>query len=242
MTSGETLAIYRRVKISGSTVVYADSTDRGIGVTQHAVTTSGDEATIRLDIEGTSKMVADGAITAGADVYAADDGKISSSGTIELGSAIEAASADGDIIEVLPRADVAASVSDLNVFTSDYVWASSDINVNTSDIVVLKSDIAANDSDIVVLTSDIAAAASDITILESDSTAVQSDIVVLKSDIAANDSDIVVIKSDVITNNSNVESAISDALLAHAAGDWANVSDVKVTIAEIIAAFSDALI
>ena len=51
-----------------------------------------------------------------------------------------------------------------------------------------------------------------------------------------------VAKSDIVTNNSNVESAISDALLAHAAGDWANVSDIKVTIAEIIAAFSDALI
>jgi len=193
ITSGETLAIWRRVRISGATVVYADATHHGIGVTQAVVGTSGDEATIRLDTQGTQKGVATGAISAGAAVYAAADGKIASSGTVELGKCLEAATAANDVIEYVPEADKAVGVSDVNVWISDYVWASSDVTANTSDIVVLKSDITTGASDITV-------------------------------------------------NASNLSVMVSDALLAHAAGDWANVSDIKVTIAEIIAAMSDALL
>lgn len=105
MQAGEDLIAYRRVKISGSTVVYADAGDPGIGVVQAAVDYSEDaNACIRLDnTAGSSKMTADGAITAGAAVYPADDGKISASINGEsIGNALEAATADGDIIEVMP--------------------------------------------------------------------------------------------------------------------------------------------
>ena len=104
MQAGEDLIAFRRVKMSGATVVYADAGDSGIGTVQAVVDYSEDaSACIRLDNAGTSKMTADGAITAGAAVYSADDGKISASINGEsVGNAREAATADGDIIEVLP--------------------------------------------------------------------------------------------------------------------------------------------
>jgi hypothetical protein len=110
--AAEDLVAFRRVKISGSTVVYADSGDRGIGVVQAAVDYSEDpNASIKLDnAGGTSKMMTDGAVTAGNSVFAADDGKISSSGITLVGTALETATADGDIIEILP--DVSATYGD----------------------------------------------------------------------------------------------------------------------------------
>ena len=144
--------------------------------------------------------------------------------------------------------DVTTNKSDIVVIASDITANDSDVTSLRSDVTILESDRTTAESDITVLESDRTTAASDITILESDSTTVQSDIVVIKSDITANDSDIVVIKSDITVGGSDttvhisdVRVAISDALLAHTAGDWANVSDIKVSVAEIIAAFSDAL-
>jgi hypothetical protein len=130
ITSGETLAAYRRVKLSGSTVVYADSGERGIGVNQAVVSTSGDEATIRLDnAGGTSKMMASGAITAGVKVYPDDDGKITATQTdpISIGNALETSTADGDIIEVLATntADAAADSARSRASTlmpTDAIW------------------------------------------------------------------------------------------------------------------------
>jgi len=152
--------------------------------------------------------------------------------------------------------EIAAIASDLTALLSDLALNSySDFNVyvsdtvaNASDIVVLKSDMTAEKSDAVVFKSDITANDSDITVLKSDMTAEKSDAVVFKSDIAANDSDIVVIKSDITANDSDLVTrlsdlrvCISDAQVASGAGDWANVSDIKVTVTELLAAFSDAL-
>jgi len=105
MQAGEDLIAFRRVKISGATVVYADAGETGIGTVQAAVDYSENaNACIRLDMQGTSKMTADGIITAGAAVYAATDGKVSATVNGEpIGHAIAAAGADGDIIEVLPK-------------------------------------------------------------------------------------------------------------------------------------------
>lgn len=102
--AGETLAEKRRVKISGSTVVYAAAGETGIGVTEFAVLNT-EDVTIRLDnAGGTMEMTAAGVITAGAVFYAADAGKISTTQNGEqIGTAITAADADGDIIEVLPK-------------------------------------------------------------------------------------------------------------------------------------------
>lgn len=113
LNAGEDLVAFRRVKISGSTVVYADAEHRGIGVVQAAVDYSEDtHACIRLDSpSGSSKMMANGVITAGNNAYSADDGKVASTGSIIIGTALETTTADGDIFEVLPLADLLADVS-----------------------------------------------------------------------------------------------------------------------------------
>ena len=115
LIAGEDLIAFRRVKISTSTVMYADAGETGIGVVQAAVDYSEDaHACIRLDNPGgSSKMMASGIVTVGASVYAANDGKISATANGEpVGTALEASGADGDIIEVIPKyvgTEVAAS-------------------------------------------------------------------------------------------------------------------------------------
>lgn len=101
-TSGSTLARYLRV-ITPSGVVVAGATDKELGVVMKAVTVSGDPADVLLNMQqGTTPMVASGAITAGATVYGAASGKISATAnTNPIGIALEAATANNDIIEVL---------------------------------------------------------------------------------------------------------------------------------------------
>jgi hypothetical protein len=101
--TGEAIAAYRRVKVSGSTVVYADAGEAGIGVVQ-AYTASGGIAQVRQhDHGGTFKVMAAGVFAAGATLYGAADGKVDDT---VVGSplyyALEAATADGDIVEVVP--------------------------------------------------------------------------------------------------------------------------------------------
>jgi len=99
----------RLVKLSTGTAIHntATATDDPVGVACYAAA-SGDDVAIRLLTEpGTFEMVAAGAISLGADVYAAADGEIqavpTAAGTYrKIGIAMEAATADGDFIEVLP--------------------------------------------------------------------------------------------------------------------------------------------
>lgn len=123
LIAGEALEAFRRVKISDSTAVYADSGDRGNGTVQ-AYTASGSPALIRMDIEGTSKMTAAGTFSAGATLYSADDGKVDDAVAGKpVGKALEAATAAGDIVEVLPASDEA----DVNVdTTTSFIWISPD--------------------------------------------------------------------------------------------------------------------
>jgi hypothetical protein len=105
ITAGEALAAFRCVKPFGSTVVYADAGDVPVGITQ-AVAASGAEAVLRSFSEGTCKVMAADSFSAGARLYVADDGKVSD--TINgrmIGTALEAATADGDIIEIVPNKD-----------------------------------------------------------------------------------------------------------------------------------------
>jgi hypothetical protein len=61
-----------------------------------------EELTVKLrSAAGTHKLIAGGVIADGAEIFAAADGKVAASGTISLGTALEAAAADGDIIECL---------------------------------------------------------------------------------------------------------------------------------------------
>ncbi len=103
-TATEALGIYRRVKLSsgsGTDVEYADEGDWFLGVTQEDVALGAMVSVADKKDGGTKIMTASGAISEGADVYGADDGKISASVSgIPIGKALEAALADGDQIEV----------------------------------------------------------------------------------------------------------------------------------------------
>ena len=110
-TAGAAVSKYRLVKFDGSMDVIhntATATDDPIGVSKHGAEAAGNYVPVAfLNEPGTLEMEAAGAITAGADVYAAADGKIQPlPGTPgdyrQIGLALEAASGDGSIIEVMP--------------------------------------------------------------------------------------------------------------------------------------------
>lgn len=99
----------RLVKLSSGKVTHnsASSDDEPIGVSEYYAA-SGDLVAIRfLSNAGSFAVVAAGAITAGAKVYAAASGKVQAlpedAGTyLRVGTALTAASADGEVIEFLP--------------------------------------------------------------------------------------------------------------------------------------------
>jgi len=104
-TSTVALEAYRRVKLtasSGTTVEYADQTDSSdyIGVTHEAVAITTHVAIHLIGVQRTFKCESADTFAAGADLYAADDGKVSdsASGNV-IGTALEASTAAGDIVE-----------------------------------------------------------------------------------------------------------------------------------------------
>jgi hypothetical protein len=100
-TAGAALEPRRRVKLSGTSVVYAGDEEDAIGVTEFRAAL-GEDITVRLiNAGGTFEVTAAGAITAGAAIYPAADGKVEATGTTARGAALEAATANGDIIECL---------------------------------------------------------------------------------------------------------------------------------------------
>lgn len=106
LIAGEALGDRVRVKLSGGKAVKAGATDRYIGITQGTAAADGDEIAVRLrNGLGTVEVTAAGAITAGNTCYDAANGKVAASGSQIFGIALEAATADGDQIEVLPLPD-----------------------------------------------------------------------------------------------------------------------------------------
>lgn len=107
--AGTDLAAKVLVKLSAGAVVAntKTSTDDPIGVADVNVL-SGNPVGVRLlCTDESQEITAAGAIALNAVVYAADDGKVQAlpagAGTYrKIGIALEAATADGDIIEVLP--------------------------------------------------------------------------------------------------------------------------------------------
>lgn len=108
LAAGEALEAHRLVRLHASTaatIVYADSGERAIGVVPVDFA-SGDKASVELLHGGTTiKVVAAGAISANAVVYAANDGKVSDSVSGEpIGRILVATTADGDFTILLPYA------------------------------------------------------------------------------------------------------------------------------------------
>lgn len=99
----EALAIHRCVKMDADgKVTYADATDAYHGTTEQATFAAGDIVSVRLrTASGTRKMTAAGAISAGAAVFPAADGKVDDTGDTAIGYALGAASGNGSVIEVL---------------------------------------------------------------------------------------------------------------------------------------------
>jgi hypothetical protein len=107
-TAGAALAKYLRVIRSSGKLAAAGIGDKELGTLENATFADGDSATVRLrSAAGTCKMVASKAIAADAEVWTAASGKISDTGgtgAFLIGTALEAAGADGEVIEVLRMA------------------------------------------------------------------------------------------------------------------------------------------
>lgn len=102
--AGGAIGQYLRVKLSSGVLAAAGAAELALGTIEREAFASGEKVPVRLPTaQGTRKMVASAAVTQYATVYGATGGKVSSTanGNPE-GIALEAASADGDIIEVLP--------------------------------------------------------------------------------------------------------------------------------------------
>lgn len=100
------IAAYKRVKFSGGKVAEAGLTDNDVGTLDYAALAADEYVAMNLrNKPGTVFMVAAGAISLHADVYTAASGKISATAaptSYKRGKALQAATADGDVIPVLP--------------------------------------------------------------------------------------------------------------------------------------------
>lgn len=125
--AGAALGQWLRVKLTAGKLALAGATDVSVGVLTRATFADGDPATVKLrNAPGTRKMVASGSVTAGNSVYAAGDGKVASSGTVIEGLALESASDDGDIIEVLPLGQTDGAATDIGGTTAAAFLVDSD--------------------------------------------------------------------------------------------------------------------
>lgn len=101
-TAGAALERHRRVILSAGKLAYAGTGDIELGTTEREAFADGDVIPVRLrNAQGTAKMVASVAITAGNTAYGATNGRVAATGTVFVGTALEAATTDGDVIEVL---------------------------------------------------------------------------------------------------------------------------------------------
>lgn len=123
MTSGEALAKYRRVKLSGdNTVVYADVED-GIGVTRVAVESGVPIGVVAMNKPGSFIMTASGAISQNALVYPAADGKVTAtvSGRAVGRWISAAATTDGDQGEVVAILDFPGDLAGKFTIEDDFM-------------------------------------------------------------------------------------------------------------------------
>lgn len=103
---GEAITQYALVRLSSDAVYEADATEQPIGVALRSAAATDTSVPVQLLCAGgTVKMIANAAITQGATLYGADNGEVDDadpgSGLI-IGTALDAATAADDIIEVAP--------------------------------------------------------------------------------------------------------------------------------------------
>lgn len=101
--TGAALGQYLRVKIVTLKLQLAGIADKDVGTMREASFAADEERSVRFaNAEGTVQMMAAAAIVEGAEVFTAASGKISvsASTSFPIGIAMQAAGADGDIIEV----------------------------------------------------------------------------------------------------------------------------------------------
>jgi len=114
-TAGAAIAVNVRVKLASGKLAAAGVADKELGTLLDASFADGDVRSVRLrNSSGTTKYIAASAIAVGADVYTAASGKVNdtaASTSYLLGTALEAATADGDVIEVLPHTLVGAATA-----------------------------------------------------------------------------------------------------------------------------------
>ncbi len=102
LTAGAAIAQHLRVVLSSGVLAAAGASSKMLGTMEIASLAASDVVPVRLrTAQGTRKMVASEAITAGNNVYAAASGKVAADGSVVEGVALEAATADGDVIEVM---------------------------------------------------------------------------------------------------------------------------------------------
>lgn len=106
--AGGALAQHLRVKLSTGKLAVAGAADGdhvALGTIVQEAFADGEVVPVRLrSAQGTFKAIAAGAIAVGAAVYSAADGKVNdvqAQGAFYVGNALEAASGDGSVIEVL---------------------------------------------------------------------------------------------------------------------------------------------
>ncbi len=124
-----TIARYLRVKMSGGYLAAAAATDNEIGTLEEAILTAGDYGSVvPRAIGGTRYMIAAGAFSQYAAIYGAAGGKVDDvTNENYVGIALQAATADGDNIEVLPNTDIDEidNLGDINgniVLDDDFLW------------------------------------------------------------------------------------------------------------------------
>lgn len=110
------IALYQRVKLdSDGKVTVAGLADLDIGTAVKPAFAAGDLVTVKLrTASGTHKMIVSEAVAAGALLYTESDGEVQDTAqatAYPIGTALEAATADQDVIEVLynTHGDTAAS-------------------------------------------------------------------------------------------------------------------------------------
>ena len=95
-------APHLRVTWNGTTLALASNTEVEVGTMAARTLSTDTSGSVRLrTADGTTLMVASEAITNGNPVYAAASGKIAASGTVLEGTALQDATANNDVIEVL---------------------------------------------------------------------------------------------------------------------------------------------